>query len=245
MRKKPNWVRNFFSLNQWRKRNNARKIFSEISVSDYDAMKINTLTSGGSLQTRGHSKDILQHVEDLKREFSGQPELIWYHARLIVLLRRGYRVEETFKIFNQLWTAEKFWLCKNLNIRWLISACDTFADHSWEEKERALALSVSLMINTLKLYETERYVTNTENASYDPLKISHLQNFLVPLFEGMSCFTIGTDDTLRNMVWRMKEISTGAVVGEILLEVFSRLHQCDSIFSRLRARHRRKNTEWW
>lgn len=245
MREKPTWLRNFFSLNQWRKRVNATKIFSTTMTADYSIMKRNILSLEEPFQTRGHSKDILQHVEDLKREFSGQSELVWHHAQLIVLLRRGYKIEETFRNFNELWATEKLWLCKHLNIRWLISACDTFADHSQDEKERALAFSASLMINTLKLYETERYVTNMEDTNYDPLKILYLQNSLVPIFEGMSCFTIGTDDTLRNMVWRMREISRGTITGEILLEVFSRLHQGDSVFSRLKDRHRRKNTEWW
>jgi hypothetical protein len=245
MRAKPTLLRNFFSLNHWRKRANAKKLFSNMRAVSYDEMKKNIISSGNSLQTRGHSKNLLQHVEDLRHEFSGQSELIWHHAQLIVLLRRGYRVEDTFRNFNQLWKIEKNWLCKNLNIRWLVSACDTFADHSPDEKERALAFSVSLMLNTLKLYETERYVTNSTEIPYDAEKISYLQNFLVPIFEGMSCFTVGTDDTLRNMVWRMKDISRGAVAGEIMQEVFSRLHDCNSVFSRFRVQHRRKNTEWW
>jgi hypothetical protein len=245
MRAKPTWLRNIFSLNHWRKRANAHKVFNSVHPVNYNAMKKNIISSGRALQTRGHSKDLLQHVEDLRHEFSGQSELIWHHAQLIVLLRRGYKIEDTFKNFNRLWETEKLWLCENLDIRWLISACDTFADHSHDEKERALAFSVSLMLNTLKLYETERYLTNSTEIPYDSVKISYLQNFLVPIFEGMSCFTIGTDDTLRNLVWRMKDVSRGTVAGEILLEVFSRLHQCNSVFARFKAQHRRKNTEWW
>jgi hypothetical protein len=75
--------------------------------------------------------------------------------------------------------------------------------------------------------------------------IQFLSSNLVPIFGGLSCFTVGTDDTLRNMVWRLKEVSKHSITGRILLEVFSRLQLENSAYARLRARHHRRNTEWW
>lgn len=171
MRQKPLYLRNFFSFNQWRKRFKASKVYSlDKKQIDFEQMKINCIPAGSEIQTRGHSKDLPTHIANLGLEFSGKPELLLHHAKLIVLLRRGYKVEEIFSDFEDLWQQQNEWLLKNLNIRWLISACDTFADHSADTTERALALSTSLMVNTLKMYETENYLTNALEPVYDKEK---------------------------------------------------------------------------
>lgn len=246
MRRKPNFLRKFLSLNQWRKRANSGKLFAQMTAdADFEKMKRTLIEEGEAAQTRGHSKDLLAHVDSLRREFAGQPELVWHHAKLIVLMRRGYKLDETFAEFRRLWVEEEEWLCEHLNIRWLVSACDTFAEHSKDGKEQAMAFAVSLMVNTMKVYETENYLTGAAQIPYDEAKIAHLQTDLVPIFEGLSCFTVGTDDTLRNMVWRMKDVAADTFTGRILLEVFSRLQVEESAFKRLRMRHHRKNTAWW
>lgn len=246
MQKKPTFLRNFLSFNQWRKRFNASKVYStgENQI-DFNHMKINLMPRGDAIQTRGHSKDLPSHIVNLGVEFSGKAELVFHHAKLIVLIRRGYKVEEIFSEFENLWLQEGDWLLKNLNIRWLVSACDTFADHSPDPTERSLAFSTSLLVNTLKLYETENYLTNSQRQVYDTKNIETTQRQLVPIFEGLSCFTIGTDDTLRNMVWRMKEICRDYVCGDILLEVFNRLQFEETAYSRIRKLHMRDKTSWW
>ncbi|MDA9058196.1 hypothetical protein N9K59_02895 [Candidatus Thioglobus sp.] len=67
----------------------------------------------------------------------------------------------------------------------------------------------------------------------------------VPLFDGTSVFKIGTDDTLRNMRWRIDKVAKINIAGEILLEIFLRLQKYDTVFKRLRARHSRSKTGWW
>lgn len=42
-------------------------------------------------------------------------------------------------------------LCQHLNLRWLISACDTFIDHDSDPTLRALMLQGVLLVNTVKL----------------------------------------------------------------------------------------------
>ncbi|MCF1470964.1 hypothetical protein FS763_03350 [Agrobacterium vitis] len=195
-------------------------------------------------QTRGSEKSLDLHLENLRREFAGQPELLWHHARLIVLLRREFQVEQTFAQLQALWEVEADFLCENLNLRWLVSAADSFVDHHPDAAERARAMLVSLLVNTVKIYETER-VLATAPAPADAQKLERLQSELIPLFSGLSCFTIGTDDTLRNMRWRLDGLMAQGPVGLMLKTVFDRLQVEDTAFSRLKAQHHRGRTGWW
>lgn len=208
-------------------------------------MKASIVNEGKPIQTRGSTRQIDQHIRNLRKEFSGQPELLWHHASLIVLIRREFKVKEVYKHFTQLWSEESEFLCENLNIRWLVSAAETFLDHDHNADVRAAAMMVTLFVNCIKLQESERYICNTAEAKPELKRIQHLKNELVPIFEGMSCFTVGTDDTLRNLKWRL-EIYFGVVpTGEILKTVWDRCQKHNTVFSRMRMMHKRKSTQWW
>ncbi|WP_429930549.1 hypothetical protein [Agrobacterium vitis] len=232
----------FFSLNQHRKRWGAAR-YAEGDL-DYQALKHQMVEGDSAQQTRGSEKSLDLHLENLRREFAGQPELLWHHARLIVLLRREFQVEQTFAQLQALWEAEAVFLCENLNLRWLVSAADSFVDHHPDAGERARAMLVSVLVNTVKIYETER-VLATAPAPADAQKLERLQSELIPLFSGLSCFTIGTDDTLRNMRWRLDGLMAQGPVGLMLKTVFDRLQMEDTAFARLKAQHHRGRTGWW
>ena len=212
---------------------------------DIAAMKARVLDAGPPSQTRGSSKSLDQHIENLRSEFSGQPELLWHHARLIVLIRREYRTLETYGSFRALWDEEHAFLCDHLNVRWLISAADTFAEHDRNFNVGAVAMMTSLLANTVKLYESERYLCNAATLSPKPARIAHVKEQLAPLFEGMSCFTVGTDDTLRNVRWRLSKFFTVEPTGAILKTVWDRCQVEDTVFARMRHMHQRSSTQWW
>jgi|AntAceMinimDraft_12_1070368.scaffolds.fasta_scaffold05091_5 hypothetical protein len=219
---------------------------ASMGASDLALMKERVvLANEAPKQTRGSHNDLRTHTDALIREFSGQPELALHHATLIVLIRRESSLEKNVDSFSRLWQSEHPWLIQNLNIRWLVSAADTFADHAEDPIDRALALSVSLLANTVKAYETERYLCNVPEAAYSQDRVAHVQEHLVPIFEGISCYTVGSDDTLRNMVWRIQTVSKDRVVGKILLAVLERLAQLPTPYGRMREAHTRKKTEWW
>ena len=67
----------------------------------------------------------------------------------------------------------------------------------------------------------------------------------MPLFEGMSCFTVGTDDTLRNLYWRLQPFFEIEPAGPILETIWNRFQTNNTTFARLRAMHRRDRTAWW
>lgn len=243
MRNKPGRIRRFLSLNQHRKRWGARH--HSVASKNLAELKVTIIEYGPAVQTRGSSKSLDQHLQDLRREFSGQSALLLHHAELIVLIRRGHNVTETYRKFRHLWLEEGAFLRKNLSIRWLISATDTFADYDQDYAVRVVGMMTSVLVNTVKMFESERYLTHASVSEVDQGRVTHLQEHLVPLFEGMSCFTVGTDDTLRNMVWRLEDFMGLEPVGPILREIWTRLQIEDTVFTRFRALHHRDKTSWW
>jgi hypothetical protein len=241
--KKPNRLQRFLSLNQHRRRWKANRHGSHNT--SFAKMKRTKIPNEIAVQTRGSEKSLDQHLTNLRREFSGQSDLILYHAKLIVLIRREFQTSTQYAEFRRLWDFESDFLRENLNIRWLISACDTFAEHDADPSVRSAAMMTSLLANTIKIQESERLITLSQNRPVDAAQVNTLQEKLVPLFEGMSCFTVGTDDTLRNMVWRLQPFMKIEPTGLILKEVWDRLQVEDTIFHRMRNLHRREKTRWW
>ena len=223
----------------------AIKLSNDISV-DFNKQRSQIIAEGDTVYTHGSSSNIEDHFLDLKKEFSGQSELCYTHAKIIVLIRRDFEAKKQYRIFEQLWNTEKDFLLKALNTRWLIAAADTFADYSSDDSVRSLSVACACILNTVKIQETERFITNAKSYKDDKLKIEKLDNEeRIVLFDGTSAFKVGTDDTLRNMRWRIDKMSTINVAGEILLEVFLRLQKHDTVFKRIKDRHTRSKTGWW
>ena len=225
-----------------KKASNYLYIFNE-DISDLKQKVINTEKIK---YTHGSKNDIEDHMEDLRSEFSGQSELCYTIAKIIVLIRRNYKTEKYFDLFEKIWLNEYEFLLKNLNTRWLISSSDTFADQTKDQTELAYAIACSCLINSVKISESERFLEDAEMNKINKKKKLLLDSETrFPLFDGMSVFKFGTDDTLRNMSWRFNKIPDQLICGKILKEVFNRLQIHDTAFKRAKLRHSRKRTEWW
>lgn len=237
----------FFSLNQHRKRFGAADVANQLEHLNWNELRDDIIDGDKLEYTYGSDKDLQTHLTNLKREFVGHSELEYYHATLIVLIRRGFQVEKEFKSFEQLWYEQKEFLIKKLNTRWLISACDTFIDHSDDDYLKSLLMNAVILVNTIKMQESERYLTATENAKADDSRYSSLQNERLALFDGVAGFAVGTDDTLRNMRWRLDKLCHSHPLGTIVLAVFERVQQpeSDTVYSRFRKLHTREKTAWW
>lgn len=246
MKRKRSRFENWFSFNQHKKRFGADSVAKSLEGIDIQALK-NTIISGeGITYTYGSSKDVNEHIRNLKDEFIGQPELAYHHAKLIVLIRRDYKAKEHFAQFNALWEAEADFLCQYLNTRWLISACDTFIDHSDDPLLKATVLNANVLINTLKLSESERFLIASENNQIDEARKQRLQTERLALFDGTSGFAVGTDDSLRNMRWRIDDVAKQHELGgKILLQVFENIQQHNNLYGRFRQLHTRDKTAWW
>ena len=235
----------WFSLSRHKRRSGAKELSEYISTDFSQQRQI--VIEGSEIQyTHGSSNNLDEHFSALRNEFIGQSELCYTHAKIIVLIRRDFNSKKHFALFEQLWKKEKDYLLKNLNIRWLISATDTFADFSEDDAIKSLSIACSCLLNTVKIQESEHFITNFDNYLDDNEKIARLDNEeRIPLFDGISTFKIGTDDTLRNMRWRIDKAAKINIAGEILLEIFLRLQKHDNIFKRLRDRHKRSKPGWW
>ena len=208
-------------------------------------MRDRIIEAGDPAQTHGSEKTLDLHLAKLRREFSGQAELLFHHASLIVMIRREVLLADSIAQFNRLWAQEAAFLCRHLNLRWLISAADTLADHAQDPQARAVAMMASLLGNTVKVGESDRHIHGSEALNPRPERIAALQAGMVPLFDGLSVFTVGTDDMLRNLYWRLEPYFATGAAGMILKTVFDRFQVHDTAFSRLRALHHRDRTRWW
>ena len=235
----------WFSLSRHKRRSGAIVLSEKIS-SDFSRQK-QIIIDGDEIQyTHGSSNDLEEHFVALRDEFIDQSELCYTHAKIIVLIRRDFKAKNHFALFEQLWKEEKDYLLKNLNTRWLISATDTFADFSEDDSIKSLSLACSCLLNTVKIHESERFIANLDSNVDDKEKITRLNNEeRIPLFDGISVFKVGTDDTLRNMRWRIDKAAKINIAGKILLEIFLRLQEHDTIFKRLKDKHKRNKTGWW
>ena len=235
----------WFSLSRHQRRAGAEKLSSLIST-DFKSQKKKIILGSRITYTHGSSNSIEEHFKALKEEFIGQSELCYTHAKLIVLIRRDFEIDNHYKLFEQLWQEEKEHLVKNLNTRWLIAATDTFADYSDDDAIKSLSIACVCLLNTVKLQESERFLTNADQCKDDKEKQDRLDNEeRFALFDGTSVFKFGTDDTLRNMRWRIDKAAKLNVAGEILLEVFKRLQKLDTVYKRTKDRHARNKTGWW
>jgi hypothetical protein len=242
-RRKKSALEHFFSFKQYRRRLGAAKTIT--SDLDFEAMKRATIDAQSKSYTYGSETDVNHHLENLRCEFHGATELEYYHAKLNVLLRRRYKTKETFEAFHVLWDAEHRFLLQYLNTRWLVSAADSLIDHHPDPLVQAYAFSVVTLVNTCKIYESERFACKTEEIAVDPKRIEALQNKRVACFDGTSAFAIGTDDTLRNMRWRLDSLDPSVPASLILKEVFKRVDTHETAYKRMKDQHTRKNTNWW
>ena len=235
----------WFSFSRHKRRSGAKELSDQISTDFAKQRQIN-IDGEETRYTHGSSNDLDKHFEALKAEFVGQSQLCYTHAKIIVLIRRDFEAKKHFKIFEQLWQDEKDYLLKNLNTRWLISATDTFADYSNDDAVIGLSVACSCLLNTVKMQESERFITNAQECIDDKEKITKLDNEeRSALFDGTSVFKFGTDDTLRNMRWRIDKAAKLNISGKILLEIFLRLQQFETVYKRSKDRHTRDKTGWW
>ena len=235
----------WFSLSRHQRRSGANKLSALIST-NFKLQKAQIISGEEITYTHGSANDLSKHFQALEQEFIGQSELCYTHAKIIVLIRREFKVEKHFSQFEQLWQTEKRYLLKHLNTRWLIAAADTFADYSDDDTVRALSVACTCLLNTVKIQESERFITNAQNCNDDLDKIHQLDNERrFSLFDGTSIFKFGTDDTLRNMRWRIDKVAKFNIAGEILLEIFTRLQKFDTVYKRTKDRHNRDKTSWW
>jgi len=231
MKKDKSNFEKWFSFSRHQRRSGAKRVSSLIST-DFKSQK-KQIISGDSAITPlyGSAKSLDGHLESLRKVFVGQSELCYTHAKIIVLLRREFKVE---------------FLLKNLNFHWLLSASARFAENSNDKMVSSLGIATTCLQVSVRLAESERFLTNSMQCEDDKERQARLDSGeRIELFEDMPVFKFGTDDTIRFLRWQLDKAAKFHVAGEILLEVFKRLQEIDTVYKRTKDRHVRNRTSWW
>lgn len=247
------WQRKFILIFKSEKRLNAGRVVKTFNDRTFDDMKATTITESmcnlDILSPKSKIKDLEGHLNNIKYRMIGESELCFYHNALIILLRRRYKMKETFTEFERLWDVERDYLLEHLSIRWIVSACDTFIDHSEDINRATILMNVITLTNTLRTYETKYFLTTPLDAKPIPLlddKINMLYAGDLPLYAGLTYFRVGTDDSLKNMRKRYTVFyKTDKLATTILLNIFDKLQFNESAFSILRQLHKEDWSKWW
>jgi hypothetical protein len=164
---------------------------------------------------------------ELRHSFQGSSELCYFHAELIVKIRRGIDVSSNWATFSTLWQCEGKYLCSKLNSRWLLSALDTFADHG-TPLERPTALMIVTFFNAIRLAESERI------GEVDiPIAGKDLPPARLPLWDGIETYNFAKGDMLRNMIQRMRRVAAEQQSLSMIMEtMFSRALTSNNVLSR-------------
>ncbi len=206
-------------------------------MNDITALKVRIVEgtpAGPSPMSR--DGDLATHMAALRRDFAGRPELCIHLAELIVRIRREMDLEADVAEFLRLWRFEHAFLAEHLDSRWLVSACDTFADHG-TDFQRAAAVALVALINTTRLCETERILS--VDASCDPrkferMKVEHRDGRLLELWDGVSAYAPHKGDTPRNFFRRLLAvIGMDPALDAIGRTLLSRALAQDTLLGRL------------
>ena len=84
----------WFSFSRHQRRFGADKIYESLEQTDIETLKKKLIVGNDIEYTYGSEKDLNKHIENLKREFVGQPEINHFHASLIVLIRREIDIDK-------------------------------------------------------------------------------------------------------------------------------------------------------
>lgn len=187
----------------------------------------------------GRLPDRDEHLAGVRAAFAGEPQIDFYHAALSVLIRRGADMPLAYERFDRLWREQGAHLIESLDARWLVSACDTLMDCALGPTERAIACIGATLMNTIKLYETERLSAGPVPATPQSLVAP------APLFDGMTSFVVGRGDMICNLRKRTLAICAGdTIASRIVLELLRRADRADTVYRRMADLHRDEETRW-
>lgn len=194
------------------------------------------LDHGPSAPSRGRQRKTEDHLEMLAREFSGQSLLAFRHACLVVEIRREGASTGALTEFREIWDQHARLLAKHLDLRWLVSAADTFLCHPRDAAEAEAALTATLAANIAKLYETERLSLSITGSAKPGPDASD------PLFDGMTAFKVGRGDMLANLVGRVRENQAQGPAAFLARVVLERLFAADTVLRRITRAHDKPET---
>jgi hypothetical protein len=175
---------------------------------------------------------------ELTEEFIGQPEILLLHAFLSAVLRRGAPPPQAPVLFQRLWEEEGERLARTLPMRWLISAATTFGDCGTTPEQRACGMGLSVMIDMIKLHDSERrYSGKPGDEPFNWLKSGRK----IPIAFDLSPYAIVRGDLDRNLLARLwKQAEGDPAIRPLGFEIIDRLMaEPRTVFARFQELRRR------
>ncbi|MCH2164627.1 MAG: glycosyltransferase family 2 protein [Marinovum sp.] len=169
----------------------------------------------------------------LRTELAGRSELAVLHGLLVAHLRKSAQPPHTAALFQRLWAEQSDHLLEELNPRWQVSAITTFGDHGMTTTQRRVGATLSVLFNTMKLYETERRYSGFR--ADRPFSLDTHGTGPLPLqMDGFSIKSGGLDINMLGRLW--KDAEDDEVIQPLAHALLDQLiHDPRTIFRRLRT----------
>ena len=162
--------------------------------------------------------DAEANIKNLRKEFIGMPTVCYALAGVIVRLRRDHNNIEHIHQFHKLLNTYKHTLLQHLDVRWLLSICDTFVDIG-DLHRSAVAMNIVQCVNDTNIHMT--ILANVQNGQLDYQKLA--QEIKIPTWGGMITADIPTGDMIYNMITRLNRVvSKDPLLDSIWQEIKSR-----------------------
>lgn len=165
--------------------------------------------------------DVEENISVVKAEFVGKPLVCHELVKHIIYIRRNIDTEANIEKFYQLLDKYLDELLEHLDLRWLVSICDTLVDIG-DAARSATALNIVQCVNYLNIMSTLTDIC--VDGRPDPAKLRRDPGHKRPTFDGMISLDIYTGDTMYNMQSRLNAVaSKDTLVNELWEEIKHRL----------------------
>ena len=165
--------------------------------------------------------DVEENISVVKAEFVGKPLVCHELVKHIIYIRRNIDTEENIEKFYQLLDTYIDALLEHLDLRWLVSVCDTLVDIG-EPARSAAALNIVQCVNYINIMSTLTDICVDGRPSLEKLKRD--PGHKRPTFGGMISLDIYTGDTMYNMQCRLNNVAAqDHLVNELWEEIKHRL----------------------
>ncbi len=162
---------------------------------------LNTITDVKPAQNLNRIADTDKNISAVRSEFVGKPEVCHQLVKHIICLRRRIDVEHNYAEFTKLLEQYKDTLLEHMDVRWLISICDTVADHG-------TPLEQSIAMNIVATIQSTNITTTVLSTCKDPNMIAQrmVTDVKYPTWGGMITCDMYTGDTIYNMMQRLDSV---------------------------------------
>ncbi|MGC8202870.1 hypothetical protein ACP2AV_09225 [Aliiroseovarius sp. PTFE2010] len=201
---------------------------------DLDALRARTLPDLGPYDgPHVPATDFAGRRTKLAHEFSGQSELDFLVAQLIMMSRRVNFPQDMQVLWHRIWDEQADNLIETLDNRWKISAIRTFGSHGLTEAERRLGNEMFLVLGMMKLGDTDRSFLGLGPAQVP--KLGNRKKGKLAL--GLSPFSVTNGDLdlhVLNQIHGLIQANAGRPSGKLGADLFRQIDADErTVFRRL------------